>query len=80
MKAKLRAIDRGTRYDITGMMRNLVRRIENGEINPRDVAIVTREATGPNQSCEVILHHYGTASTEELHWMLATAQGRIEPQ
>jgi hypothetical protein len=45
-KAKLRAIDRGTRYDITGKMRNLIRTIERGEIKPRDIIILTRESNG----------------------------------
>ena len=77
---KLRAIDRGTRYDITGKMRRLIHRIESGEIVPRDVLVVTSESCGPNRSNTIILHHMGFGSTEEIHWMLATAKGRIEPQ
>lgn len=80
-KPKLRAIDRGTRYDITGKMRSLIRRIESGEIQPRDVVIVTRETTERrNCSAYVGMHHFGFGSVEDIHWMLATAQGRIQPQ
>lgn len=79
-KAKLRVINRGTRYDITGKMRTLIRHFESGEIDLRDVAIVTRETRQNNASPTVILHHYGYGSVEDLHWMLSTAMGRIEPQ
>ena len=79
-KSSLRAINKGTRYDITGKMRNLIRRIESGEIAPRDILVVTSEPTGPNRSNKIILHHMGFGSTEEIHWMLSTAKGRIEPQ
>lgn len=77
--ATLRAINEGTNYDITGNMRKLIRRIENGEIAPRDVLVVTREIVSNNMSCKVVLHHYGPGSTEEIHWMLSTAKNRIEP-
>ncbi len=80
-RPKLRAIDRGTRYDITGKMRSLIRRIESGEIQARDVVIITRETTEQrNCSPYIGMHHFGFGSVEDIHWMLATAQGRIEPQ
>ena len=75
----LRAINEGTRYDVTGSLRKLIRRIESGEVKPRDVVVVTRESVKSNASCQVILHHFGTGTTEDIHWMLATAQNRIEP-
>lgn len=77
--AKLRVIDQGTRYDLTGCMRGLIRRIESGEIMARDIVVLTREPVSPNRSCTVTLHHYGTGSTEDIHWMLSTAKNRIEP-
>jgi hypothetical protein len=78
--AKLRAIDQGTRYDVTGCMRGLIRRIERGEINPSDVLILTREVVKPySSSCRVGLHHYGPGTIEQIHWMLTTAKNRIEP-
>lgn len=80
MPAKLRAIDKGTLYDVPGKLRRFVRKIEQGQIDPRDVVVITRESVGPNRSCKVGMYHFGSASTESVHWMIATALGRIEPQ
>jgi len=77
--AKLRAIDQGTIYDVAGKLRCLVRQIERGEIHPRDVVVVTREPYANNVSCSVGVHHFGSGSTEDVHWMLCTASNRIEP-
>lgn len=76
---KLRVINRGTRYDVVGNLRGLVREIEDGKIDPRDVVVITREFIAPNKSCRVGLRHYGTGSTEDIHWMLSTARNRVEP-
>jgi hypothetical protein len=75
----IRAIDNGTRYDITGNLRRLTRDIENGEISPRDVVIVATETTEMNKSATIILRHYGNGTIEDIHWMLSTAKNRIEP-
>jgi hypothetical protein len=75
----LRAINQGTRYDVSGKLRNIVRSIESGEIAPRDVIVITREIAGRNKSCKVGLFHFGTGSTEDVHWMLSTAKNRVEP-
>lgn len=78
--AKLRAIDKGTRYDVTGCLRKFIRRIENGELkNVTDVLVVARRIEGLNGRKEITFHHYGSASTEEIHWMVSTAKNRIEP-
>lgn len=77
MPAKLRAIDKGTVYDVTGRMRSLVRRIESGEIRATDVIIVTHDAEKGYTG--ITTHHYGPSSVEKSHWMLATALNRIEP-
>jgi hypothetical protein len=76
---KLRIINRGTRYDVSGKLRSLVREIECGQIAPRDVVVITREFSGNNKSCKVGLRHYGTGSPEDIHWMLSTARNRVEP-
>jgi hypothetical protein len=76
---KIQAINHNTRYDITAKLRRLVRRLESGEFAATDVVVVTREFTQPNASPRVELHHYGTASHEEIHWMLSTAKNRVEP-
>ena len=77
---KLRVIDQGTRYDITGKLRMLTRKIERGEIKPRDLLVITTETIRNNSSPMVMLHHYGQGSTENIHWMLSTAANRIEPR
>jgi hypothetical protein len=78
-KAKLRAIDRGTRYDITGKMRNLIRTIERGEIKPRDIIILTRESNGSGLQQKTGMYHFGAGDEQVMHWMLSTAKNRIEP-
>jgi hypothetical protein len=78
--AKLRVIDRGTRYDVSGPLRRLVRQIERGEIKPRDVIVLTTQTVRINASPTVTMHHFGTGTESDMHWMLRTAQGRIEPQ
>lgn len=77
--AKLRVINRGTRYDVAGNLRRLLREIESGEIKPHDVVILTTQTVRNNASPTVTMHHYGTGTAENIHWMLATAQHRIEP-
>jgi hypothetical protein len=79
MRSKLRVINRGTYYDVVGNLRKLVREIEAGKIKPRDVVVITRESVQLNKSCKVGLFHYGTGSTEEVHWMVSTAKNRVEP-
>jgi hypothetical protein len=79
VKSKLRVIDRGTRYDVTGNIRRLVRQMESGEVKPRDVVILTTQTIRNNASATVTMHHFGKGSTEDVHWMLATAQNRVEP-
>lgn len=78
-RSTLRIIDRGTRYDMSGKLRAIVREIETGEIKPRDVIVLYREPFKNNHSARVGMRHFGTGSTEDLHWMLATAKNRIEP-
>jgi hypothetical protein len=77
--SKLRVIDRGTRYDVSGKLRRLVRQIESGEIKPRDVIVLTTETVRNNAGPRIIMHHYGTGTEADMHWILATAQNRIEP-
>ena len=78
-RSNLRVIDRGTRYDVIGKLRTLVREIERGEVKPRDVIVLTTETYQNNTGPRVIMHHFGTGTEADMHWMLATAQTRIEP-
>jgi hypothetical protein len=77
--SKLRVIDHGTRYDISGKLRAIVRRIETGELTPRDVVVVTRALPIEQPGGKVELWHLGTGTIADVHWMLRTAQNRIEP-
>lgn len=47
-KSGLRAIDAGTRYDITGNLRRLARAIEQGEYGSVHHVMVGVSTTGPN--------------------------------
>lgn len=76
---KIRAINKGTRYDVSRPLRRLVRQIESGEVEPRDVIVLTSQYMQTNASPTVTLHHFGYGSVAEMHWMLSTAQNRIEP-
>lgn len=79
-KAKRRAIDKGTRYDISGNLRRLVRRIENGDLqNVTDVVFVTRTMKSPDGVRRVDVYHCGSGSVEEAHWMMESASNRITP-
>ena len=76
---KLRAIDKGTRYDVSEPLRRLVRQIERGEVQPRDILVITSQTLQNNASPTITMHHFGMGSVPDMHWMLATAQNRIEP-
>lgn len=79
-KAKLRAIDRGTRYDVTGNLRRFVRRIESGDLqDATDVLVIARCHRPPDGRKRVEIHHFGSATIEEMHWMVSTAKNRYEP-
>lgn len=73
-KAKLRVINQGTNYDITGHPRKVAREMERGEIDVTDVCLIRRDRDG-----RIIAYHIGTNGGEMAHFMLATAKNRIEP-
>ena len=74
--AKLRAIDQGTRYDIAGNLRRLVRRIEAGEIKPGHVmvGISCRELDG---SCSVETFSAGPASLADMNMTVDLMKKRL---
>jgi hypothetical protein len=80
-RSGLRAIDAGTRYDLTGNLRRMAREIERGEHGDVSNIVLVAQKKGPldrgRGSCYVA--HYGAGTTPEVHWMLATAMNRIEP-
>lgn len=74
-KSRIRAIDQGTVYDVTGKMREITRRIEQGkEGTITDVVIILRGSNGSIGS-----FHYGTGSRERSHHMVDTTKNRLEP-
>ena len=48
-------------------------------MQPRDVIVLTSETYQNNSSPDVTMHHFGMGTVADMHWMLATAQRRIEP-
>ena len=78
-KTKLQAIDKGTRYDVTGMLTKLTReiaRVEHGEVG--DVIVLLRQ-TKNNCSPGIHMRHFGNGTMPDIHYMLSTAKNRIEP-
>lgn len=78
-KSPIRAIDKGTRYDITGLMRRTERQIERGEFGDVSDAVILLRQRGADGSVGVKMYHFGTGTTDQVHFMLATGQNRIEP-
>lgn len=76
---KLRRINQGTRYDISGQLRKEVRAIEraaNGEY--MDVVLISRKRNQKGRIW-VQVSHWGGSPQETAHWMVATAKNRLEP-
>lgn len=77
-KNKLRAIDQGTRYDVTGMLRKLERKIERGEQGKvSDVMVIVRTVEdGGGVGVEVF--HYGNGGIDKAYYMVDSAKGQIQ--
>jgi hypothetical protein len=73
--SRLRAIDKGTSYDVPGRMKRLARSIERGEFGEvTDVVCVVRSK---NQGeIELRPYFYGKSDTANLHFMLSRALDR----
>jgi hypothetical protein len=66
--SKLRVIDTGNIYDITGKLRRLIHRIERGELGKvTDVIAATRSVKNNKVGINTIF--YGTSQPEVLHYM-----------
>jgi hypothetical protein len=66
--SKLRVIDTGSVYDITGKLRTLIRQIENEKFGKAtDVIAAIRFIKGKKIGIETI--YYGTSQSEVLHFM-----------
>lgn len=74
-KSRLRAIDQGTIYDVTGNMRRLARAIDRGDEGEiTDAVVITRRSNGSIGS-----YHYGPGPRERSHHMVSTVKKRLEP-
>jgi hypothetical protein len=66
--SKLRAINTGNVYDITGKLRRLIHEIEKGELGKvTDVIAAIRHIEGKKTEIHTIF--YGTSQPEVLHFM-----------
>lgn len=78
-KKSLRAIDQGTRYDISGNLRRLARAIdagEHGQVNNVCVGVATRVVDG---SMRVETFGFGmTASIPDLDYTVARMRFRMQ--
>lgn len=70
-KRSVRAIDRGTVYDIRG---ELLRASRGLSTEVTDVVMVERHRDG----C-IKTFHWGAGGRPTAHWMLSTAKNRVEP-
>lgn len=75
--SRLRPIDRGTYYDVTGEMRKLLREIEHGEWgHVTDVSMVMRYIK--DDSVRIASRHSGTGTIEIYSYMLHRVLQRLE--
>ena len=75
--SKLRAIDHGTRYDITGNLRRLVRSIERGEHGAvTDVLVMVRGTDGDGDLSRDAFH-YGKSPIEVVYMMAEWLANRL---
>lgn len=76
-KAKLRAIDRGTRYDVTGSLKRIARQIERGEHGDvRDVVVIYRSMLGHGAQ-RVNTYHFGTGDFAQALLLVESAKKDI---
>lgn len=74
-KSRIRAIDQGTLYDVTGKMKHLTRQIEQGkEGRVTDTVIIIRRDNGSIGS-----FHFGTGNPTVSHHLVSTVKNRLEP-
>lgn len=72
---KLRAIDRGTIYDVEGSLRKRIRGLRDGEDGDvTDAVLLLRNRDG-----KVTSFHFGPGGRERAHFMVSTAKNRLEP-
>ena len=75
--AKLRAIDQGTRYDIAGNLRRLVRRIESGELTNLSHVMVGISRKEMDGSRSVETFGAGMASVPDMAFTIDQMKKRV---
>ena len=78
--AKLRAINKGTRYDITGNLRRLVRRIESGEIKDLNHVMVGVSCHALDGSRYIETWGAGTVNVPEMAYTVEMMRRRVVGQ
>jgi hypothetical protein len=74
-KSRIRAIDKGTTYDVPGRMIRLARAIEHGNFGEvTDVICIVRGKK--NGAINSQAHFYGKSATDTLHFMCLRAADR----
>ncbi len=74
-RSSIRAIDKGTLYDVPGKLRKMARAIERGEHGDVRNGIVILAKT--NNQCDSFM--LGKGDRVYAHWMTSTIKNRLEP-
>jgi hypothetical protein len=74
-KRNIRAIDKGTLYDVPGMLRQYARGIEKGEFGEVRNGVLILSTTNNQVNSFAV----GTEDRIRAHWMVSTVKNRLEP-
>lgn len=74
-KSRLRAIDAGTRYDITGNLRRLARSIERGDLGAVHHIVIGVSSKLPDSARHLTAYAYGTESVSEMFLTVEALRG-----
>ena len=70
----IRAIDAGTRYDVSGRLRWLARKIDRGEFGDVRYAVVAFASKGVQETDTVSTYKFGTANEADALYLLDIAR------
>lgn len=74
-KASIRAIDQGTKYDVSGRLRLLARQIERGEYGvTKNAIVILHSFSGFNGGVRINAYHFGTGDIPTAFYMLEAAK------
>jgi hypothetical protein len=79
-RSSIRAIDKGTLYDIPGRLRHYARAIESGEMGDvRNAVLIISAFPDSTSSRQIRSFALGSDDRTEMHWMVSTVKNRTEP-